>query len=146
MIRVELALRLRAAGLAWEPAAGDRFVIAHRGMDEEVFVLSDMTIDVHRYPTGTHLGFNGTTEWALDSVEQDEAVWLPSETQLRERLGTAFLRLVADPGAAADECFGVTVRTPSGERTWRADDAGQAYGLALLAVLGADVASGSVRR
>ena len=34
--------------------------------------------------------FNGTTEWALDSVEQHEAVWIPREDQLRAALGEAF--------------------------------------------------------
>ncbi len=33
------------------------------------------------------LGFNGTTEWALDSVTLDQALWLPREDQLRELLG-----------------------------------------------------------
>ena len=40
MITVELAARLKAAGLAWKPEAGDRFVVADRGMDADVFVLS----------------------------------------------------------------------------------------------------------
>ena len=30
---------------------------------------------------------NGTTEWALDSVDLDQALWLPREDQLRELLG-----------------------------------------------------------
>ncbi|MFC5272404.1 hypothetical protein [Brachybacterium sacelli] len=30
--------------------------------------------------------FNGTTEWALDSVEQHEAIWIPREDQLRTAL------------------------------------------------------------
>ena len=66
-----------AAGLTWEPAAGDRFVVPGRGIDDEAFVLSDMTVEVHDLPTGRIIGFNGTTEWALDSLELDEVVWLP---------------------------------------------------------------------
>jgi hypothetical protein len=31
------------------------------------FVLSDMTVDLHEFPGGSVVGFNGTTEWALDS-------------------------------------------------------------------------------
>lgn len=67
-----------------------------RGMDDEVFVLSDMTIEVHEYPTGRQIGFNGTTEWALDSVEQGEALWLPAEDQLRARLGDRFAGLLRE--------------------------------------------------
>ena len=43
-------------------------------------------------------GFNGTTEWALDSIEQQEVVWLPREDQLRTMLGDAFVALQATPG------------------------------------------------
>ena len=39
------------------------------------------------------IGFNGTTEWALDSVELQHSVWLPSETQLRELLAGTFRAL-----------------------------------------------------
>jgi hypothetical protein len=89
----ELALQLREAGLAWKPVAGDRFAIPDRGLDDEVFVLSHMTIEVHQLPDGPVIGFNGTVEWALDDVAQDEAVWLPREDQLRELLGAGFRRL-----------------------------------------------------
>ena len=89
MVTVELARRLRDAGLQWQPQRGDAFVIPDRDMDDEVFVLSDLTIDVHELPQGVVLGFNGTVEWALDSVEQRHALWLPSETQLRNELGDA---------------------------------------------------------
>ena len=100
MIAQETAQRLREAGVRWEPAAGDRFVIVDPRTDEEVYVVSDMTIDVHRFASGTVLGFNGTTEWALDSVEQDRALWLPRESQLRDLLGGTFRRFErTDDGA-----------------------------------------------
>lgn len=51
-------------------------------MDQDVFVISDLTIDVHAFGSGTFIGFNGTTEWALDSIEQGSVLWLPRETQL----------------------------------------------------------------
>ena len=92
MLSVSLARALRDAGLDWTPARGDHFVMPDRGMDGEVFVLSDMTIEVNHFPGGPVIGFNGTTEWALDSVDQREALWLPGEHQLRERLGDAFAR------------------------------------------------------
>ena len=96
MISVDLAAELRAAGLRWRPTVGDRFVVANRTMDEDVFVLSTMTIDVHQFPSGPVIGFNGTTEWALDSLELDDALWLPAEHQLRDLLGAAFVSLTRD--------------------------------------------------
>ncbi len=93
MLSVHLAKRLRAAGLPWAPARGDRFVVPDRGMDDEVFVLSDMTVELHDMPYGRVVGFNGTVEWSLDSVRIGEVLWLPSEGQLRDRLGERFDRL-----------------------------------------------------
>ncbi|WP_433061569.1 pilus assembly protein CpaE [Dactylosporangium sp. CS-033363] len=91
MISIELATELREAGLAWRPAPGDRFAIPDRGLDDQAFVLSDMIIQVHDLPGGEAvIGFNGTTEWALDDIERDEAIWLPHEHQLRTLLGDAF--------------------------------------------------------
>jgi hypothetical protein len=131
VLSVDLALALRDAGLRWTPAAGDRFVLPHKGMDEEIFVISDMTVEVHRFPTGPVIGFNGVTEWALDSVTQDEALWVPAEHQLRERLGDRFARLEADPSSG----FTVTVILPDGVISRRSPNAADAYGLALLDVL-----------
>jgi len=65
-------------------------------MDDDVFVLSHMVIDVHEFPGGRVIGFNGTVEWALDSIEQEAALWMPAEDQLRERLGDAFIHLSRD--------------------------------------------------
>lgn len=93
MISLELAQALRAAGLTWTPAPGDRFIVPDRDMDAEVFVISDMAIDVHQYTSGMVIGFNGTTEWALDSIEQQSVVWLPRETQLRDQLAQRFVSL-----------------------------------------------------
>ena len=93
MLSVDLAKRLRDAGLAWKPSPGDRFVLPDREMDDDVFVLSDMTIELHDMPNGQVIGFNGTTEWALDGVQKDEALWLPREDQLRALLGRTFQRV-----------------------------------------------------
>ncbi|HLU57514.1 MAG TPA: hypothetical protein VKZ81_18825 [Pseudonocardia sp.] len=131
MISVELALRLRAAGLEWTPASGDRFVIPGRGMDGDVFVVSELTIDVHHAPTGPLIRFNGTTEWALDSVPQEVVVWLPHEYQLREALGPRFRRL--EP---IGDGFAVVIEGPDGAEQRHVDvDAERAYARALLAVL-----------
>jgi hypothetical protein len=146
VLTLDLALRLREAGLRWKPAPGDRFVLPHRGMDDDVFVLSDMTVEVHDFPTGSVIGFNGVTEWALDSVEQQEAVWLPAEHQLRDLLGGLFVRLertTGDGESAQDAlAYEVTVRTPDGERRFSAALPALAYAEALLDVLDAVTADG----
>lgn len=99
MISFELARALRTAGVRWTPVTGDRFSIEREGFDGDVFTVSEMTIEAHEYPTGTVLGFNGTTEWALDSVSLEDSLWLPREDQLRELLRGTFrsLRRVAGP-------------------------------------------------
>ena len=130
MLALDLALALRSAGLRWVPQLGDRFVLPGRGMDDDVFVLSNMTVEVHEFPTGKVIGFNGVTEWALDSVEHSEAVWLPGEHQLRDLLGGMFRSLVS-----TSEGYEVTVQLPDGEQTFTADGAADAYATALLAVL-----------
>ena len=136
MITVELARRLHEAGLAWTPGPGDRFVMADpavrigAGLDD-VFVVSHMTVDVADTPGGPLIRFNGTTEWALDSVEKTEVLWLPREAQLRECLGSAFRRLEAVPGG-----FVVVVGAAAGADERHVDlDAECAYARALLAVL-----------
>lgn len=127
MICLELARKLRDAGLRWSPVPGDRFVVADRDMDDDVFVVSDMTVEVHDLPSGRVIGFNGTVEWALDSVESDEAVWLPRETQLRELLAGTFRELTRTDA-------GWRVRTEVNGVAHEVEDADaeQAYGLALL--------------
>ena len=100
-------------------------------MDDEVFVLSaSMTVEVQHFPTGPVIGFNGTTEWALDSLDQDDALWLPAEDQLRDLLGWAFRRLEQVPGGftavVADGPAQTSVRrrpsrpTPTPSRCWPA--------------------------
>jgi hypothetical protein len=93
VINLDLGRRLQAAELHWAPAVGDRFVVPDRDMDTEVFVISDMVVEVRDVPSGRILAFNGTTEWALDSVDATSVVWLPREDQLRDLLGSAFVSL-----------------------------------------------------
>jgi hypothetical protein len=132
MISVELARKLRDGGLRWDPQPGDRFVVADRGMDDEVFTLSEMTVDVHDFPGGRVIGFNGTVEWALDSIEAHNSVWLPSETQLRERLGGTFVRLDRAGGQ-----WQVTLDVNGHPVAVADEDAAEAYGRALLALINA---------
>jgi hypothetical protein len=141
VITVELAWRLRDAGLEWTPASGDRFIVPDRDLDEHVFVVSEMTIETQQLATGGIVRFNGTTEWALDSIGQDEVVWLPRETQLRSLLGDRFARLEAVPDG-----FVVVLQDGQydGQGARHADiDAERAYARALLAVLRSGGAPGS---
>ncbi|MFM9587441.1 hypothetical protein, partial [Streptomyces caniscabiei] len=86
------------AGLVWHPRSGDRFQLDEPEFDADIFTVSEMTVEPRDYPTGRILAFNGTTEWALDSVATEDALWLPSEAQLREMLRSAFrsLRRLSD--------------------------------------------------
>jgi hypothetical protein len=129
MTSVVTARALHSTGLGWDPVRGDRFVIPDRDMDADVFVLSDMTIEAHEFPTGRVLGFNGTTEWALDSVGAEQAVWLPHEGQLRALLGEAFVRL-----ERRGRAWAVTTERPGGPHSTVDPDVEEAYALALLAV------------
>lgn len=130
MISPALARELRLAGLRWTPRPGDRFLVMSPGMEEDVFHLADMTVEVHQFVEGPVIGFNGTTEWALDSVDLERALWLPREDQLRAELGDAFLRLEREGDA-----YAVVVREAGRERREVDPDPEQAYGRALLAHL-----------
>ena len=139
MISRVLALRLREVGLVWRPATGDRFQLLTQDMEStgtDAFTVSDMTIEAHAFPSGTVLGFNGTTEWALDSIAIDDALWLPREDQLREALKGTFERLERDDGEGG---WRVTC-TFRGERmSHLADTPADAYALAVLAEVQAAV-------
>jgi hypothetical protein len=130
VLGLETARQLRTAGLTWKPRLGDRFTVPDRDLDDEVFVLSNMTIQVHDRPEGRVIGFNGTTEWALDDVELEEALWLPREDQLRELLGGTFrqLRREADGYAVRVELLGE-------EHEFVAASAEEAYAMGLINLL-----------
>lgn len=153
LLSPHLAEALRDAGLRWTPSPGDRFVIPQPELSGEVFTLSEMTIEAHAFPGGTVLGFNGTTEWALDSVAQEDTLWLPREDQLRELLGTTFVALervpgrpgspdaaeAGDPDAEDPDADAWLVRTRGHDGTpaeYAAPTAPDAYALAVLALVG----------
>lgn len=123
MITPDLARRLRDAGVMWRPAAGDRFTIQAELLEGEAFWVSDLTVEVQSHFGQPLLGFNGTTEWALDSVTLDEALWLPREDQLRELIGDRLVALTRDA-----EVW--TVTTTTGHNTHA--DVECAYAAALL--------------
>ena len=132
MISRELSIALRDAGLVWHPESGDRFQLdlpeqVEAEIEADVFTVSEMTIEARRYPTGTILAFNGTTEWALDSVAFTDAVWLPREDQLRELLRATFRTLTR-----LEDSFEVEVDIAGERRRFEHPDVAEAYGLALL--------------
>ncbi|MET1059887.1 MAG: pilus assembly protein CpaE [Nocardioides sp.] len=135
MIDLDLGLALREAGLTWKPAAGDRFMVLDRDLEDQVFVLSDMVIETRETPSGPLLAFNGTTEWALDSLEVQDAVWLPREDQLRELLGESFVSLEVAGGGDVPGAFAVTVRVAGADRRHIEVTAAAAYARALLDLL-----------
>jgi hypothetical protein len=134
VITRELAVELIERGLTWQPASGDRFLVPDRDLDDEVFVVSGMAIEVADLPTGAEMRFNGTVEWALDSIDQQEVIWLPREEQLREALADRFLRLESVTGG-----FAVVLRPGAhadGPEERHVDiDPERAYARALLSVL-----------
>ena len=128
MITTELAHALQAAGLRWDPGSGDRFVVVDPPLPEEVFTVSEMTVEVYRQQTGTIIGFNGTTEWALDSVDQQRTLWLPREAQLRELLAGAFRQL----RRLGPDRWQVDIQVGDTSHSFESPDAERAYALALV--------------
>jgi hypothetical protein len=133
MISHDLASQL-APLLTWTPANGDRFYIPRPEIADSVFLVSDMVVELVTQRGESRFHFNGTVEWALDSVESKGVVWLPQEDQLRDLLAGYFLSL----DSTADG-FVVTVSGPGrAYHTEPEPDAADAYARALLYVLGAE--------
>lgn len=128
MISITLAKQLRGAGLRWDPVWGDVFHIPERNLDDRVFVIADLSVDVTTLVDGIGaITFNGAVEWSLDYILTQDVVWLPSETQLRDGLGPAFGGL-----RTTDTGFRCDVHTDDGPLGFEAPTAEDAYGLALL--------------
>ncbi|MDF1488401.1 pilus assembly protein CpaE [Tessaracoccus caeni] len=126
MLSLSLARRIKPA-VTWRPASGDRFMIPDKEMDDEIFHIAEMTIEVHTHHGAGVVKFNGTTEWALDSIPADQVLWLPREDQLRELLGDRFVALEHQ-----DDEWVVTYRVDDANRRTRAADVEDAYALAVL--------------
>lgn len=93
MISLSTARELKAAGLSWVPTLLDFFAIPDRIMDDKIFVISDMLVTVDLLQGMQVVSFQGASEWALDSLVTTEAVWMPSEAQLRQTLESALLEV-----------------------------------------------------
>lgn len=129
MISTALARALRDSGLTWRPSVGDAFRIDKVEADDEIYILSDMTVEAHDFGTGVVLGFNGTTEWALDSVALEDALWMPHEHQLRQFLAGSFRSLTRGAGLV------IEIEVEGQTRSFESDDAADAYARAALYLL-----------
>ncbi len=119
--------------IPWTPQNGDQFFIPRPEIADSVFTVSDMVVELVVRNGEARFHFNGTVEWALDSVASDEVVWLPREDQLRELLGDGFLSLDASSAG-----FVVTVGGPvPAFHTEAQPTAAEAYGRALVHLLSA---------
>lgn len=135
MISLELAGHLRDAGLDWHPAERDLFALPGRGMDDQVFVVTPLPALVQRVNGHPVVAFQASAEWALDYVMLAEALWMPSESQLREAL---VAELPADAALGLERVGGgysCVVGAGEGRRRFDGPDASAAYGEALLALL-----------
>ena len=111
---------------------GDRFHIPDRDFGDQVWSISEMVIEPRHNILGEReLAFNGTVEWALDSIVKRDVVWVPTEGQLREPLGDDFIALYRDD----DGSHACVIRLDETPTTFRGDTAPNAYGKALLATL-----------
>ena len=127
VISRDLATRLSPL-LDWTPRNGDQFFIPKPEISDSVFTISDMVVEMITRDGDTRFHFNGTVEWALDSVESDAVIWLPREEQLRDLLGAYFLSLDSEPGG-----FVVTVSGPGRAfHTQSEAEAADAYAQAVL--------------
>ncbi len=134
MISLELARKLKSAGLAWEPQVNDFFAIPDRGMDNRIFVISEMPANIEFRMGDQVVAFQGASEWALDTLVTSEAVWMPTETQIRQALEESLyeesqppIRLTSRLGWCRCE-----IKYRGQSRVFEAPDASEAYGQGLL--------------
>ena len=137
MISLRLAIQLKKAGLVWHTSVHDFFAIPDRDLDGRIFVLSDMMVTMELLRGWPAVVFHGTAEWASDYLLTHEAVWMPTESQLREQL--------EDELATRHGRFHPLLRLPDGYqcdvsladelRQFTAVSPSEAYGLALLDLL-----------
>ena len=137
MISLDLALQLKDAGLVWHTTLHDFFAIPDRDMHTRVFVLSDMMATMELLRGWPAVVFHGTSEWALDYLLTHEAVWLPTEGQLREKLEA---ELQVRNGrfhhlTCLDEGYKCELSQADRPLDFAAATASDAYGLALLHLL-----------
>lgn len=137
MITVALAHELKKAGLDWQPALHDFFALPDRLMDDKVFVISDLLVNIEQLQGTQIVSFQGAPEWALDYLVTSDVIWIPTETQLRQRLESALLA-----SGSLDLSLTTTIASARLDFTYRgqklsfeARDAQLVYAQALIALL-----------
>jgi hypothetical protein len=137
MITLSLAAQLKEAGLTWKPKLHDFFAVPDGELQERVFVVSEMTIDVQQLFGRQLITFNGAVEWSLDYIMMIDVVWMPTEAQLRDMLQDRLLG-AAQPSVqllSFVDGYECRIRPEGEELTFEALSASEAYGLALLHLL-----------
>lgn len=135
MLSLELAQQLKNNGLTWQPRYHDFFMIPDTSLSDRAFVLTDMMASIEVLKGWPAITFNGAVEWALDYVLMQDAIWLPTEAQLRAEIEQ---RIAAGAGLALvrdRDGYRVEVTTADEPLVFRAATATDAYGQALLAIL-----------
>jgi hypothetical protein len=137
MISLSLAKNLKEAGMVWRAGINDYFAIPDRGLDDHVFVISDLLANLDIFRGWPVVTFHGSAEWALDYILSAEVVWLPREEQLRQALldslqGETLKSLQLDFDGQNYRC---TVLWDDETVLVNAPSASAAYGQALLQLL-----------
>jgi len=134
-LALEIAKNLKSAGIDWKPQTHDFFAIPDVEMDERVFALSDMTISMEVLHGYHAITFVGSVEWALDFVYHSDAVWLPTESQLREML----VALLEDGGTMTLQTsiggYVVTIASGGSRKVFEGASASEASAAALLGII-----------
>ena len=122
--------------MIWRPLLHDLFAIPDSDLDR-IFVVSDMMIDVQLLFGREIITFNGAVEWSLDNIVVTDALWLPTESQLRELIQ---FKQAIDAGSSIHligQGGGYRCHILDGERTRKFEDteASDAYARALLHLL-----------
>jgi len=137
MLSITLAKRLKDAGLAWTPEPRDFFAVPDRGLDDHIFVINFMTVGIGMMSGHPVVTFHGVTESPLDYIPLAEAVWLPSESQLRTVLeehliseGQPALSLTS-----TNDGYRCEIQFHGDSLSFEAFGVDEVYGLALLHVI-----------
>ena len=140
MLSLSTARKLKEAGLTWTPALHDFFAIPDRGLDDQVFVISDIFVNVEMLRGHLEAPFHGSVEWALDHVVIEELVWLPTEEQLRENLESRLITMAGEGVKLTSTLDSYVCEFRVGDRRlhFEAFSASEAYSAALLHTLVTD--------
>ena len=138
MISLESARKLKRAGLTWTPNLHDFFAIPDRDLDEDIFVISDIQATISVILLQQVISFQGASEWALDSLLIEEAVWMPREDQLRDFLEILLLKtnFSGIKLRIGIDGYRINMIFQDHEYQFRDNDASEVYAKALLFILG----------